>query len=200
MHGFRSPLLGAAALLAFSNVAVADVAWQTVQVAGDPAITIDLPFGIHQMKDVDPNKGELMAFFAVNSEGDEDLECFLNRNPYPEKTDQKTWSAVLATSRRSLLCETSGASISDYELDTSHPATSNGYSAATCDGAYTDSSRKLKGIVISVLMVAAPNAFYTLTCNAGAKDRDEAIAGWLAEWEDPVAHMQQSLHLPAGEK
>ncbi|MDE2134243.1 MAG: hypothetical protein KGJ49_06550 [Alphaproteobacteria bacterium] len=196
MHRFRSSLLGATVLLAFSGTAAAADDWQTVQVAGDPAITIDIPAGVDQEKGVDPQKGELMAFFAENSEGDEDLACFLNRNPYSEKMDQKAWNAALASSKRSLLCETSGTDISDYELDTSHPATSNGYSAATCDGAYSDSSQKMKGVVVSNLTVAAPEAIYSLTCNASATDRDEAIAAWLAEWEDPVAHIQQSLHLP----
>ncbi len=200
MQKFRSPLLGAVALLALSGTAASADDWKTVQVAGDPAITIDIPAAVDQVKDVDPAKGELMGFFAENSAGDEDLECFLNRNPYSKGMDQMAWNAVLASSRRSLLCETSGTGISDYELDTSHPATSNGYSAATCDGAYSDSSQKMKGVVVSMLTVAAPNALYTLTCNASATDRDEAIAAWLAQWEDPVAHIQQSLHLPAKEK
>jgi hypothetical protein len=188
-------IVGAGALLVFSGGASAED-WHNIQTAGDPAVSIDIPAAVNQVKDVDPAKGELMAFFAENAEGDEDLECFLNRGPYSEKMNRAAWEAALQTSNNSLLCETSGDTISNYQLDTSGPATSNGYGAATCDAAYTDSRQKMKGIVTSVLTVAAPDAIYSLTCNVNTSDRDEAIAAWMADWKDTVSHIQQSLHLP----
>jgi hypothetical protein len=134
------------------------------------------------------------------SQGDETLECFLNREAYSETMNKEAWGTALASSKISMLCENSGATISHYEADSSQSATSNGYSAATCVGAYTDSREKLRGVVTSTLTIAAPDAIYTLTCNAGATDQDEAIASWMVDWKDTVDHIQASLHLPVQTK
>ena len=198
MRLLRSSILSTGLLFAFASVAVADADWQTIQAAGDPGITIDIPAGVPQETSVDPSKGELMAFFAASSHGDETLQCFLNREAYSETMNRQAWDAALASSKISLLCENSGATISRYEADSSQSTTSNGYSAATCVGAYTDSREKLPGIVTSTLTIAAPDAIYVLTCNAGATDQDEAIAAWMVDWKDSVAHMQASLHLAQG--
>jgi hypothetical protein len=200
MQFFRSSILSAGLLLGFSSVAAADGEWQTIQTAGDSSITMEIPAGVNQVSAVDPGKGELMAFFAAKSQGDETLECFLNRNAYSESMNQASWNDALASSKISILCENSGATISHYEADSSQSTTSNGYSAATCVGAYTDSREKLPGIVTSTLTVAAPDAIYTLTCDAGATDQDEAIAAWMVDWKDTVDHIQASLHLPAQTK
>ncbi len=109
--------------------------------------------------------------------------------------NKEAWDAALATANISLLCENSGATITHYQADSSQSIRSNGYSAATCVGAYTDNREKLPGVVMSTLTIAAPDGIYTLTCNAGATDQDEAIAAWMADWKDTVAHIQASLRL-----
>ena len=73
MRLVRSSILSGGLLLAFASVAAADTDWQTIQTAGDSDITMDIPAGVDQVSSVDPGKGELMAFFAASSHGDETL-------------------------------------------------------------------------------------------------------------------------------
>jgi len=197
MQFVKPAAAGMVIFVAFAGTAVADSDWQTIQAAGDPRITIDIPAAVHQESAADPKKGELMAFFAANSEGDETLACFLNRNEYSKNMNAQAWQAALQSKDAAMMCDKNGANISNHELDTYASTTSSGYVASTCDAAYTDGSEKLKGGIISVMSIAAPDAFYTLTCEVGATDKDEAIAAWLVTWKDVVAHVQTSLQLPA---
>lgn len=200
MQVLKPAAAGVVILVAFAGTAVADSDWQTIHAAGDPRIVMDIPAAASQVSSVDPKKGQLMFFLAANSDNDKTLECFLTRDHYSKKMNAKAWQASLQTKSASMLCGITSANISHYELDTSASTTSNGYSAATCDAAYADDRQKLQGVVMSVLTVAAPDALYSLTCKTGAVDRDEAIASWLSDWKDMVAHMQSSLRLPSADK
>jgi hypothetical protein len=168
--------------------------WTTVHAAGDPRITIDIPANTDQETNIHPEKGQLMALFFTD-----EVACFLNREEYSEEHNQKFWAEFLAGSKIGLLCKTSGDNISQYEAIESQSTTSNGFPAATCVSSYTDSEQKERGRVLSELIVAAPGALYTLSCQTRGHVQAMAMGFWEI-WKDAAVRMQGSLHLPDSKK
>jgi len=177
------------------------VAWKTIHTTGDPNITIDIPAGVPQEGSdiVDPKTGTLMAFFAT-ADNRTKVTCLLNRDEYSAEQTQKLWTTALSSSKIGMLCADSGANVSHFSAMDSQPTTSNGFPAATCVSSYTKSDEKDPGIVYSRFTIAAPSALYYLVCKVSSKDQDAAIWDWSAGWQDAVAHIQGSLHLPDAKK
>lgn len=172
--------------------------WQTIHAAGDPNITIDIPADVNQETGVDAEKGQLMAVFA--SAGESEFVCLLYRDEYSQKMTRKFWAAALRSSKIVSLCEKSGANISEFSTMGFHSTTTDGLPTGSCVSSYTDSNEKKPGAVYSRMTIAGPKRLYSLICIASAEGRDAAEMYWETQWKDVVAHIQTSLHLPAGEK
>lgn len=198
MRFVRSSILGAGALLAFSSVAAADGDWQTVSLEDDPGITIDVPAVVgkdYLPDDKHREQGDVM-FFAVTTDNGGDLSCLLSRTKYGKMLGPKDAAAKLASATRNLLC-TGGDGAVNITVGESRSLISNGFPAGECAASYTDSKDKNSGWISSVLAVAAPQAFYQLTCEVRTVSQDQAQAEWVLHWSGEVAHIRQSLHLPA---
>lgn len=178
---------------------IGQITWQTIHAAGDPKITIDIPADVHQETSVDPKKGQVMAFFASESDN-RDLMCFLFRFPYASKkmTAKRYASAMLQSIPT--ICSESGPTISRLTSMHTEATTSNGYPAASCASGYTKSDEKKPGMVETVMTFPTRKMVYNFTCKSSAEDQDNAEASWVALWHDAIAHMQSSLVLPDSEK
>jgi hypothetical protein len=197
MRFFRSSILSAGLLLAFSSVAAADSDWQTVSLDNNPDFTIDVPavVGTDYLPEKDAEKGDLM-FFATKMDGSGGMFCMLNRKDYDKELGPQQTAAALATKARDLLCASGNTDISVEESESS---TSNGFPAGRCAVSYTEAGDN-PGWVSTVLAVATPHAMYQLRCEVHADSQANAETYWRDTWSGQIAHIQQSLHLPASEK
>ena len=189
--------IGAAAL---GGPARADDEWRTVTLDG--GVRIDIPAAAAQ-KAYLPTlaqlaKGKLMAFLVQTASNGE-LSCGLDRYPYKKgflgdlgRTDMVE---RLNTPVREALC---GADAPDALIERSQSTTSpQGYAAGLCAAAMTDSSdARTPGHVDSADAIAAPDAFYALTCIVYDKSRSLAADDWKSGMDDYVGHIEGSLRLP----
>jgi hypothetical protein len=171
-------------------------AWKTIHTTGDPNVTIEIPSGVDQEgPDIVHDKGDLMAFFASSSNRT-DMACILHREEYSTEITQKSMATGLAGPNAAQLCGESGDNVSHFSAMGAQPTTSNGFPASACVSSYTDSSEKEPGTVYSRFTVAAPSAFYILSCTVSSENQEVSIWGWSETWQEAVAHIQASLRLP----
>jgi hypothetical protein len=191
----RNSLLLAAGLSAgFCGTAMADSEWQTVTLDGN--VTIDVPAVVgsdYKPSGEGVNKGTVM-FFAVTTDSHGDLECLLSHHPYTKDFTHTDAVEKLADSRRDVLCRPTDATIRS-ENDESESLSVSGYPAGRCAASYTDPSEKNPGMLDANMGVAAPDAFYMLSCTVSAAEQDDAVSFWMMRWDDEIQHIQQSLTL-----
>jgi hypothetical protein len=76
-----------------------------------------------------------------------------------------------------------------------------GYPSGRCVVGYTDAGEGPEagpgvGRVLDTLVVAAPEAYYTLACTLRATDQRAAERDWFYDWRGVIQHMQGSLLVP----
>ena len=192
------PTLATAGALALCGDANAQDAWRAVSLDG--GVGIDVPAVVgeqYRPTAAQLASGDLMGF--VVSAGDSGtLSCSLNRYAYHQAPiaplGVAEMTTIVTSDRRSGLCAGGTA----VEIMLSKPATTReGYPAADCVAVKTDpSDAKTPGHVEAVEGIAAPGAFYNLSCTVYAATRKAALNAWTVRWGDEINHVEGSLRLP----
>jgi hypothetical protein len=193
-------LAGSVILAAIAGTAVADDEWQTVSLGNKSDYTIAIPASVgaaYTPKKKNAAQGELMDF-AMQTDDGGGLLCYLNRFPNGKPADEKKFRAMLATERRNVLCQDDKAT--NLTIGGSDSLTVDGQPAAECVASYTVSDPAFPGRVMNATEILGAKAHFLLTCYYLTTSQDEATASWVARWSKTVAHIQQSLRLPAKEK
>jgi hypothetical protein len=198
MRAFAPGLLLAALIAILAPAAAgADDAWKTITLDGRSDFTIEIPAGVEP--EAKRPKDQIMALFA--SAGDDDLFCAIERNRYTRAQPRAAFLKGLKTSSREIFCRPAAdETASHLETLDSRETTAGAAPAALCATAYTRSGDKRPGIVLSALLIAAPDAAYVLSCEVSGPDQDEVEISWSTQWKDDISHMQNSLRLPASAK
>ncbi len=200
MRIFGKIVIAAGVLCAFTASARADEDWKTVTLGNDPDFTIEVP-AIVADDYVPPKPSKMnLLIIALEIKAHGKMDCPLIGMRYPKNTTAKQFGEKLATTAREVWCRQYSKTVSNWGVYDSNSFTSNGLSAASCTSSYIDSSEKLPGTIESVTVIAAPKRAYNLTCTVHDESQDDAEFDWMEAWSDDVAHLQQSLHLPASEK
>jgi hypothetical protein len=173
--------------------------WQTVKLAH--GITMDVPtvIGDDYKPSADSAKKGGLMYFGVTTDHSGDLSCLLTRGRYTKKFSRATAVERLADKSRDAMCY-SGDDTTGAQMGESESLSVSGYPAGRCAESYTEASYKQPGQVTAVMTVAAPDAFYMLSCTVYTTDQDEATAEWMARWADEVHHVQESVRLQDRDK
>ncbi len=169
-----------------------DNEWQTVSL--DHGITMDVPVAVGA--DYKPNadgvkQGDLM-YFDVTTDDFGDLSCLLSRGNYIKTFTRATAVERLADQNRNNMCY-SGDNVTGFDVGESESLSISGYPAGRCAAGYTEASDKQPGQVAATMTVAAPDAFYMLSCTVYAESQSKATAHWMSQWQDIVHHIQESV-------
>lgn len=200
MRMLKPALAGSVILAVIAGTAVADDEWQTVNLGDKSEYTIEIPASVgaaYKPKQKDAAQGELMSF-AMQTDDGGGLVCDLSRFPNGKPAEEKKFRAMLATERRNVLCSDDEAT--NLTIGGSDWLTVDGQQAAECVASYTVGSSSLPGRVMNPTEILGAKAHFLLTCYYLTSSQDEATASWVARWSKTVAHIQQSLRLPAKEK
>lgn len=203
MHIPKSAAAVVIVLVTVAGAADADFKWQTVSLDNNPAFTIDVPaISADTYKpDKGAPKGELMVLELASPKSE--LACHLSRSAYAKSITASSLAKTLMSSERNSMCNVRGK---EYVLTIeSNLLESNGAWAGECAVGYTDPNavsysnphEKNPGRIFSLTKIAAPGAIYELRCEVGAGSQHAAVSEWVGSWSYTVAHIRDSLRLPA---
>ena len=185
--------------IAIAAVLAAPVAnaetWKTIHVGGKSDFTLDIPAAVDP-RGPDKNDKSTLAGYTAGVDND-NIDCALRRNKYSRQMKRAQFIATIASGRRNVLCSSENTDITNYHQLDSASTTSNGYPASTCAASFTMTGAKgTFGHIVATLDVAAPDAYYDVFCYISSDNQDDAETHWAMYWQDDVAHIQASLHLP----
>jgi hypothetical protein len=191
---------GAAVVALAATAALAqDIEWQHGTLVD--GFTIDVPAIVGEAYKPGPNQPrELLMAFLVSAGAPGTLSCQLRREPYTDELPRQTLVAGLKQKQAGAFCRISGANISDWQLGSSDAGTTDGVDSGTCLAAYSDSSQEAQGRVVTMKIVAGRKSIQQLLCISAFDDKDGAVTAYATRWSSVIAHLQESLHLPADEK
>jgi hypothetical protein len=187
----RSLPAGCAALLVSCAMAATGSGWKTVTVGG--GVSVDVPTAVGKAYQPEADNKNGLAHISTMLDKSTRMDCDLDHGPYTSNMTQDGVADKI-TSSPGILCQPIAGATGFKTLD-SHATTSNGLKAGSCTSAST-LKEKLPGWVISAMIVAAPDGYYTLTCGFGTTTQAMAEAKWKTAWSARVAHIRGSLHLP----
>ena len=191
--------LATAGALALCGGANAQDAWRAVSLDG--GVRIDVPVVVGEQYRSTAGQlaaGELMGF-VVSADDSGTLSCLLNRFAYHQPPiaplGVAEMTTIVTSDRRSGLC--AGGTTMEVMLSKS-ATTREGYPAADCVAVKTDpSDAKTPGHVEVVEGIAAPGAFYNLSCTVSAATQTAAFKESARTIEgDEINHVEASLRLP----
>ena len=192
----------AVAGVALAGPAGAQTDWQRVHL--DDETTLDIPAVVGDQYRIPAElarQGDLM-FFSVSSGPAGLLDCLLKRTfygsgpPGPPSRDQMI--DTLKDDGRIDLCIGRGA---NRRKAINEGGVLKGFPSGRCVVGYTDDAQGAaagpgSGRVLDTLVVAAPEAYYTLACTLRAADQRAAEREWFYDWRGLIQHMQGSLLVP----
>ena len=200
MRVLRRSLVFSALSAALVAGARADTDWQSVSLAG--GVGMDVPAVVKNFRPDAGDPDTELAYFDVNIEDDGDLFCMLQRLPYGGGNISRDTALVkLGSGGARAFCQEDGKDISGWEANDWDSRSVDHVAGGSCSAAYTDASEKDQpGTVETALLAAGRSHLFVLTCKVSHVDKDEAIASYVATWEDVIKHVQDSLRLPDSEK
>jgi hypothetical protein len=190
------------AVLALAGPASAQTEWKRVHL--DDETTLDIPAVVGDDYHVPAElarQGDLM-FFSVSSGASGLMDCLLKRTFYgsgpsgPPSHDALV--ETLKTDARIDLCIGRGT---NRRKAINEGGVLKGFPSGRCVVGYTDDGEGAEagpgnGRVLDTLVVAAPEAYYTLACTLRATDQRTAERVWFYDWRGVIEHMQGSLLAP----
>lgn len=185
-----------AALCLCAGGALAANSWQTVTLAGNPAVTLDIPASSgkdYQPDDASKAQGMMMSF-TLETKDSGAIGCGLNSISYQAFTKRDDVTQGMFISPDSF-CSEFPDSTGTKSLF-SRGAVSNGSPGAVCANSFSKGAAGSNGYVFSSFSVAAPDRLYHLNCIVNAATQDSAEKLWNTTWSQFVGHIQDSIHLP----
>ena len=189
----------AVAGLALAQPAAAQTEWKRVHLEDEA--TLDIPAVVgddyHPPEELE-RQGDLM-FFSVSSGESGLLDCLLKRTLYGSgRPSRAEMIATLKDDGRIDLCIGRGT---NRRKAINEGGSLKGYPSGRCVVGYTDADEGAEagpgvGRVLDTLVVAAPEAYYTLACTLRASDQRTAEREWFNDWRGVIQHMQGSLLVP----
>jgi len=185
--------------LAVSAPASAQSDWKRVHLEDET--TLDIPTVVGDDYHVPAElarQGDLM-FFSVSSGPAGLLDCLLKRTLYGSRApSHDEMLDTLKDDRRIDLCIGRGT---NRRQAINEGGSLKGYPSGRCVVGYTDDGQGAAGgpgtgRVLDTLVVAAPEAYYTLACTLRASDQRTAEREWFNGWRGVIQHMQGSLLVP----
>jgi hypothetical protein len=200
MRVLRRSLVFSALCAALLGSARADSEWQSVSLAD--GVGMDVPAVVKNFRPEAGDPDTELAYFDVDIEDEGDLFCMLQRLPYGgDNISRETALVKLGSGGARAFCQEEGKDISGWEANDWDSRSVDGVAGGSCSAAYTDAGDKDQpGTVETALLAAGRNHLFGLTCKVSQTDKDEAIASYVATWEDIIKHVQDSLRLPDSEK
>jgi hypothetical protein len=189
----------AVAGFALAGPAVAQTDWKRVHLEDET--TLDIPAVVGDDYHVPAElarQGDLM-FFSVDSGGAELMDCLLKRTLYGQGAPSRAEMIdTLKKDDRIDLCIGRGT---NRRQAINEGGTLKGYPSGRCVVGYTDDGEGAAGgpgtgRVLDTLVVASPEAYYTLACTLRATDQRTAERDWFNGWRGVIQHMQGSLLVP----
>jgi hypothetical protein len=189
----------AVAGFALTGPAAAQTEWTRVHLEDET--TLDIPAVVGDEFHVPAElarQGDLM-FFSVGSSQATLMDCLLKRTLYgsghPSRAEM---IATLKDDGRIDLCIGRGT---NRRKAINEGGSLKGYPSGRCVVGYTDEGQGAAGgpgtgRVLDTLVVAAPEAYYTLACTLRASDQRSAEREWFYDWRGVIQHMQGSLLVP----
>jgi len=194
--------LAAAGFALATAPASAQSDWQRVHL--DDETTLDIPAVVgdeYRAPAELATKGDLM-FFSVSSGEAGLLDCLLKRTLYgsgpPGPSSREQMIDLLKADGRIDLCIGRGT---NRRQAINEGGSLKGYPSGRCVVGYTDDGEGAEGgpgtgRVLDTLVMAAPDAYYTLACTLRASDQRTAEREWFNDWRNVIQHMQGSLLVP----
>ena len=192
----------AVAGFALAGPAAAQTEWQRVHL--DDETTLDIPAVVgdeyHTPAEL-ARQGDLM-FFSVSSGQAGQMDCLLKRTFYgsgpPGPLSRDKMIDILKDDGRIDLCIGRGT---NRRKAINEGGVLKGFPSGRCVVGYTDADEGPEagpgsGRVLDTLVVAAPEAYYTLACTLRATDQRTAEREWFYDWRGVIQHMQGSLLVP----
>jgi hypothetical protein len=169
---------------------------KTITLDGNPDFTISIPAIANNMISDPKNDPDHFLFIMLNLGSDGELMCSVSRTDYPQGSTPASVAAAWSAKPPDALCGGTGPTQSGLDIVESGSFDHDGMSAAVCTGSYADTAQKLPGRVKSHMGIAAPGGLFSLACESGAVDQEEAESDWMFDWFKVVEYMQESLRLP----
>jgi hypothetical protein len=185
--------------LAVAAPAIAQTEWKRVHLEDET--TLDIPAVVGDEYHVPAElarQGDLM-FFSVSSGQAGLLDCLLKRTAYGSGApSHDEMLDTLKDDRRIDLCIGRGT---NRRKAINEGGRLKGFPSGRCVVGYTDEGEGPAGgpgtgRVLDTLVVAAPEAYYTLACTLRASDQRAAEREWFYDWRGVIQHMQGSLLVP----
>jgi hypothetical protein len=199
----RRPLGLALAVAGFALAAAApawaQTEWKRVHLEDET--TLDIPAVVGDEYHVPAElarQGDLM-FFSVSSDQAGLLDCLLKRTFYGAGApSHEEMLDTLKDDRRIDLCIGRGT---NRRKAINEGGRLKGFPSGRCVVGYTDEGEGPAGgpgtgRVLDTLVVATPEAYYTLACTLRASDQRAAEREWFYDWRGVIQHMQGSLLVP----
>jgi hypothetical protein len=192
-------LVLAVAGFAFAGPAAAQTDWKRVHLEDES--TLDIPAIVgddYHVPSELAEQGDLM-FFSVSSGESGLMDCLLKRIVYGRgRPSREEMIATLKDDGRIDLCIGRGA---NRRKAINEGGSLKGYPSGRCVVGYTDEGEGPEagpgtGRVLDTLVIAAPEAYYTLACTLRASDQRTAEREWFYDWRGVIQHMQGSLLVP----
>ena len=192
----------AVAGLAPACPAVAQTDWKRVHLEDET--TLDIPAAVGDEYHVPAQlaaEGDLM-FFSVGAGQAGQMDCLLKRTVYgsgaPGPFSRAEMLDLLKDDGRIDLCIGRGT---NRRKAINEGGVLKGFPSGRCVVGYTDADQGPEagpgpGRVLDTLVVAAPEAYYTLACTLRATDQRAAEREWFYDWRGVIQHMQGSLLVP----
>ncbi len=197
----RGSLGLALALAAFASAAPAAAQSEWRRVHLEDETTLDIPAVVGDDYHVPAElarRGDLM-FFSVSSGEAELMDCLLKRTLYGSGApSHDEMLDTLKSDRRIDLCIGRGT---NRRQAINEGGALKGFPSGRCVVGYTDDGEgdaggPGTGRVLDTLVIAAPEAYYTLACTLRASDQRTAEREWFNGWRGVIQHMQGSLLAP----
>jgi hypothetical protein len=117
------------------------------------------------------------------------------------KPDAKGATAIvrLADNTRDILYPAPDGA-TDSSLLESDSLSASGYPAGRCATSYRRANDKEPGQIVAAMGVAAPDAFYLLSCTVYAPSVGEVQFYWETTWKADAHHIEESVAFPRPEK
>ena len=189
----------AVAGFALAGPAAAQTEWKRVHL--DDESTLDIPAVVgddfHPPAQLE-SQGDMM-FFSVSSGPAGQMDCLLKRTLYGHgRLTRQEMIDTLKSDNRIDLCIGRGT---NRRQAINEGGSLKGYPSGRCVVGYTDDGEAAEagpgtGRVFDALVVAAPEAYYTLACTLRAADQRTAEREWFNSWRGAIQHMQGSLLVP----
>jgi hypothetical protein len=192
----------AVAAFTLAGPAAAQTDWQRVHLEDET--TLDIPAVVGDEYRVPAKlagQGDLM-FFSVSSGQAGLMDCLLKRTVYgsgpPGALSRAEMIETLKDDGRIDLCIGRGT---NRRKAVNEGGVLKGFPSGRCVVGYTDADEGPDagpgaGRVLDTLVVAAPEAYYTLACTLRATDQRTAEREWFYDWRGVIQHMQGSLLVP----